>query len=58
MQFHLYMDSTNKTKENKRETESEKQMTNWWTPGGGGWGLGKIGEGDSEVRTSSYQTNE
>lgn len=52
------MDSTNKTKENKRETESEKQMTNWWTPGGGGWGLGKIGEGDSEVRTSSYQTNE
>lgn len=49
------MDSINKTKENKRETESEKQMTNWWTPGEVGV---EIGKGYSEVKTSSYQTNE
>jgi len=46
--IHLYMESRNKTNnQNKTETDSGIQRTNWWSPKGRQRaGLDEIGEGD------------
>ena len=48
----------NKTnKQNKTETDSQIQKTNWQSPKEVGGGLGEIGAGGVDVQTFSYKIN-
>lgn len=40
-----------------KKRNSQIQRIDWWLLKGGGWRVGKMGEGGQKVQTSSYKVN-